>query len=195
MAIILTILLITVVVGCEYDTNEHRLVEALKTLEDLGIIVYFPMEGFVGDWHVYYAATDVILRISNIERSFEGSEITFDLVRLYHSDRNDFVVLGPYTLPIADRQVHFEENDITSEDDWIKRHHTLTFDNHDIFWLTEFTWSFARVDGTIHVHEFEYNRQFAPVLVYPFEFEWVPAETQPLPEWLQERLDEARNSQ
>jgi len=135
---------------------------------------------FVGDWHIYRAAMDVILQISAVE----NNEITFNLIYFYHSDGNEFSMLGDYTLPIIDGQVRFEENDIRGEDDWTKRNHTLTFFEDYIAWQIDSSWSFTRYDGTIRTGGEASD-----------EFYWrlVSTLARPIPEWLQKKIDEVRN--
>jgi len=178
VSLILVILLIAGITGCGNGSNneEYTLVDSL---EELGIIdENRDYSAFIGDWHVYYAALDVILHISEAD----GNEITFDLIILPHSDGDCFYDLGPYTLPIVADQVSFEENTITDEDNWTKRNHTLTFYDDYIHWATESTWSFVRTGETETVtgQNFQHSRQFRSVSAMP------------LTEWLQEKLDEVR---
>jgi len=163
--------------------------EAIAALEELeiwgGFSVPTDYSQFVGDWYDYYAAVTSMLRISEIDES----EITFILVR-YHNEGGP-AIIGPYTLPIVDSRVRFEENDIRGEGDWTKLNHIFVFSGDEIRFAIEGSSSGVLPDGTVNadnwtigIHNDKIYREFRLLSASPMSDSG----------WIQQTLDEELNS-
>ena len=192
-AIILIIISLSLlIVGCEYDIEEYRLVETLDEPENYyegtakspetmpEIIPPTDYSIFLGGWYNYFVALITYMQITEINEN----EITFDMIQIGGESEIPSMI-GPYTLPIVDNQVHWERSRITSEDDWFKSHNTLIFSGDEIFWMWESSWSHIRYDGTVHsgggtigIRNGEFYVRFQSLDTLSFGYNWQ--------EWLEE---------